>query len=279
MLPPWILYAVLGGLSSNLFNFISRYILKDGDDATSWAWLYEAFRLAIFLPLLFFDYRLDLNLYSVFLLIALGITEFISVYFYMKMHAFNHLSISTILSRTRLVWIPLFAYFTIGERLSLPAYFGIALLFLGVSIVKAPHKLFLDKGTIYANLAAIVIAVNIILLKLATPVASGTVVLFFYTLPSVFLFPLFMKNSKKRLVEIAKKNFILKAVASTASIAAGYLLIESLKTGDTSKANAIYQSMMVTGVIAGIIFLKEKDDTWKKIVGSMIALAGVMLLT
>lgn len=275
----WIIFAALGGISSNLFNFLSRYVLREKDDSTSWAWFYETLRLPLFFTIALFDFYIQLNLISVMLLLAVGITEFISVYLYMKMHQYSQLSISTILSRTRLIWIPIIAYLFIGENLKLSEYLGILLLFAGVSVTVAPHKFFIDKGALYANLAAFVIAINVTLLKSVTPYASPSVILFSYSLPSVFLFPLLMKNSKKRLLESSKKNILPKITATLASMGAGYFLILALKTGDVSKVNAIYQGMMITGVVAGIILLKEREDIIKKILGTAVTLAGVFLLT
>lgn len=279
MIPHWVILAGLGGLSSNLFNFISRYVLREKDDSSSWAWFYETLRLTIFLLIALFDFRITVNFNSVILLFSLGITEFISVYLYMKMHQFSELSISTILSRTRLIWIPVIAFLFLRENLKPMEYLGIVLLFLGVSTTVAPHKFLIDKGAIYAQLAAFVIAINVILLKLATPLASSSVILCFYSLPAVFLFPLFMKNSKKRLLEGSKKKVLPKIIATLASVGAGYFLIFALEGGDVSKVNAIYQGMMITGVIAGIILLKERKDILKKIIGTLLALIGVILIS
>lgn len=278
MIQHWILLAALGGLCSNLFNFLSRYILRENDDATSWAWFYEVVRLLFFGIAAIFDFHLQVSVYSFVIFLLLGLTEFLSVFLYMKMHQYSHLSVSTILSRTRLIWIPLIAFFVLGENLKIQNYLGIILLFAGVSVTVAPHKLFLDKGAKYANLAALVIAINVILLKLAQPLASSSVILFFYCLPSLFLFPLFMKDSKKRLLESSKKNVLPKFIAAVASIGAGYLLIAALAVGDVSKVNAIYQGMMVTGVVAGIVLLKERQDVVKKLIGMAIAIIGIILL-
>src|SRR5258708_36226215 len=107
-----------------------------------------------------------------FLLLAMGATEFVSVYFYMKMHAYSHLSVSTILSRTRLIWIPLIAFFFIGEHLKITTYIGIIILFIGLIIATAPKKLQFDKGQTYAYLAAFIIAINTVQLKTNTHFAS-----------------------------------------------------------------------------------------------------------
>ena len=279
MVQQWVLFAALGGLSSNLFNFLSRYLLREKGDATAWAWFYECLRAIFFLVAILFDFRLQVSLYSFIVLLLLGLTEFASVYLYMKMHQCSHLSISTILSRTRVIWIPLIAFLFFGEQLKLLDYIGIVLLFVGVSVTVAPHKLFIDKGAIYANLAAFVIAINVILLKMATPIASGSVILFAYSLPAVFLFPLLMKDPKRRFVESSKNNVPVKLLATAGSIVAGYLLVAALAVGDASRVNAIYQGMMVTGVLVGIIILKERKDIVKKLIGTALALAGVILVT
>lgn len=278
MVPQWVLLAALGGLSSNLFNFLSRYVLREKGDGTSWAWFYELLRVIFILPIMLFDFHLTFDVRTLILLALLGITEFVSVFLYMKMHEYSHLSISTILSRTRLIFIPVIAFVFLGESLQPLEYVGIILLFLGVSVAVAPNKLFIDKGAVYANLAAVVIAINVVLLKVTAPVASGSVILFFYSLPSVFLFPLFMKNPRMRLLEHSKESVFPKIIAALASLFAGYFLILALKSGDVSKVNAIYQAMMVTGVVAGIIILKERKDILRKLIGTGLAIAGILFL-
>lgn len=275
----WIALAVLAGLASNFFSFVSRVALKDDGDANAWAFLFEAIRLIIFLGLMVFDFSLKVEFQTFNLLFWVGFTEFLSVYLYMQMHKYSHLSISTIISRTRLIWIPVIAFIFFGEHLKMVEYLGIAILFAGLSVVIAPHKLFLDKGAIYANLAAFMIAINTILFKLAFPYASNSVILAAFCLPSVILFPLFMKNSVKRIIREGKKNFTFKMAGIFANIISSYLFIWALHFGEVSKVNAVYQSMLIFGVLAGIIFLKERENIFKKLLGSAMTVIGVILLT
>ena len=88
-----------------------------------------------------------------------------------------------------------------------------------------------------------------------------------------------MRNVRKRLITESRKNFILKVIATLASMGASYFLILALNYGDVSKVNGIYQGMMVTGVLAGIIFLKERQDILRKMIGTAVAVIGVILLT
>lgn len=279
VIPTWVILAVLAGVAGNIFSFVSRLSLKDNGDATAWAWTFEATRLIIFIFLVFFDSRIQLNLNNLLILLAVGLTEVVSVYLYMKMHQFTHLSVSTLIYRTRLVWIPLITFIFFGEKLAFIEYVGILAIFLGLSIVVAPHKLFVDKGAVYANLTAFATAINTIFQKLATPFASASIIMLSMSLPSAILFPLLIKNPKKRLITENKDRLGIKFLAILANVFSAILFLTALKIGDVSKVNAIYQSMMILGVLAGIIFLKERQDIFKKLLGSVVTIIGVILLT
>lgn len=278
MFGDWILYAVLGGLFSNAFNYFSRVFLKDEGDSTSWAWFFETGRLILFIIALFFDFYLESNLKTWVLLVLIGLTEFISVYFFMKMHAYSELSISSILSRSRMIWIPVVAYLLFGEVLNLTQYLGILVLFIGLSLAISPKKWFIDKGAIYANIAAAIIALNVVLLKESTPYASPSVLMVAMSLPSVFLFPLFMKEPLKRLTTFSKEKFRLKFLTVVIQFFSAYFLVLALQKGEVSMVNSIYQGMMIFAVLAGIIFLKERTNIFKKVSGAILALIGILIL-
>lgn len=275
----WIIFAALAGLTSNAFNFFTRYLLKDHDDPIVFAWYYETLRFSIFAILAISDYRLDLNPKAIFFLLGIGITEWISMYFYMKMHAMTHLSISAILSRTRLIWVAILAFIIVGESLKLSEYLGIFILFIGLCIVVAPKKLVSDKGAVYANIAAFMIAMDVIFIRLSLPYASNSVINAAMSLPGMILFPLFMKNPAKRIHSSIKHNFKVKTLAICINAISVYFFAVALRVGETGKVSAIYQGMLIFSVLAGIIFLNEKENIGKKLIGTAVTLIGVLLLT
>ncbi len=279
MFENWVIIAVLAGVFSNLGSFFFRYLLKDGDDSTAYAWFYELMRLCIFSFIALFSFKLSVDIRSLTMLVILGILEFLAIFFMMKMHAFSHLSVSTIVLRTRLIWIPIIAFFLFHESLSLLEYSGIAILFFGLSIVTSPRKWLVDKGTTFAFIAAFATALVNIALKETSLVASISVAMVFMALPSVILFPLFMKNARKRIKTSLKTNFKLKFLSGIINAAAIYLLALAISFGSVSKVSAIYQGMMIVAVIAGIFILKEKENALRKIIGSVITILGVLLLT
>lgn len=278
-MPTWIFIALLAGIGSNLSAFLFRYLLKDGEDASSYAWFHEAFRLIFFGIIAFFDFRLSSDFKGIFYLSLLGICEFFAIYLIMKMHSYSHLSISTIISRTRLIWVPLIALVLFGDRLSAIEYAGIAILFLGLSIASSPRKLLADKGLKFAYMSAFMVAVVNIQLKLVAPYASTSLVMIFMALPSVFLFPLIMKGGYKRITASLSTQVPLKMLAGFVTALSTYLIAYAIGKGNVSIASALYQSMMIVSVIAGIVFLHERENMGKKIVGSIISLFGIYLLT
>lgn len=278
MVTDWVIFAIIAGLFSNAFSYFSRLFLKDAGDSTAWAWFFETGRVILFSIVLFFDFYLQPSIKTWVLLALIGLTEFVSVYFYMKMHAYAELSISSILSRSRMVWIPVIAFLLFGEILNTSQYLGILVLFVGLSLAISPKKWFVDRGAVYANIAAVIIALNVVLIKEATPYASAPVLMVAASFPSVFLFPLLMKNPLRRLPGFSRDKFGLKAFSVVMQFLSAYFLVLALQKGEVSIVNSIYQGMMIFAVLAGIIFLKERTNIIKKILGSIVALLGVLLL-
>lgn len=279
MMTNWIVIAIVGGLASNLSNFLVRLLLKDGDDATAYAWFNEVFKLIFFSIVSIFSFRLVFDTKGFLLLLGLGIAEFFGIYAVVKMHAYSDLSISTIVSKTRLIWIPIIAFIVYRELLTPIEYLGMAILFVGLVTVSSSKKIIVDKGIKYAYVGAIFVAIVNVMIKMVTPYASTSMILVVLALPSVFLFPIIMKDSKRRLIISLKTKMPLKLFIGLVTALAWYMLTRAISMGPVSLVTALYQSMMMTSVIAGIIFLKERENIGKKIIGCLIALVGVLLLT
>lgn len=275
---PWIVFAILAGLCSNLFNFLYRYILKDGEDEVAFGWFSETIRFTTYAFFATFSFKVSGPSYIWIILLAVGIVNIFSTFVFVKMHSFSQLSMSTIVGRTRLIWVPILAFLFLGEVLKSSQYIGFLVLFLGLSTAVAPHKILFDKGVRFAILSAFLVAVMSILAKVATPYASIALIMAAMSFPAL-AFPVFMKNRRERIRKILKGRLKLKILTSFTNIICMYFYLLALKTGPVSLVAAIYQGMMIFSVLAGIFILKEKEDVTKKIIGSIITLCGVLLLT
>ncbi|MDA1079796.1 MAG: DMT family transporter [bacterium] len=278
ILPSWLLIAVLAGLASNLYNFYNRKVLQDDGDSTAYAWWTEFLRFAVALAIVPFDFSYKGGADTLLVLILVGIVEIASSFVYFKMHKYAHLSISTIISRTRLIWVPILAFLVLGEKLATIEYAGIFVLFFGLSVAVSPHKLKMDKGVQFAYLSAVVVAVLSIVMKLGSSQVSTSLLLVFMSVTSMLLFPIFMKDAKTRILNTIKKNPVQILLASGSNIAAMYLYVYALRIGDVSKVMGVYQGMMIVSVLAGIFFLGERLDVKKKIIGSIVTIVGIVFL-
>jgi uncharacterized membrane protein len=279
MIDSWIIIAFVSGLLSNTSNFLHRFLLKDDNDPALYTWFLEVMRLSVAIIFLFFNFHLVFSTNTFLLLLALGVVEAISIYVYMKQHAYTSLSISTIISRTRLIWTALFAFIFLGEQLSTEAYVGIVILFLGLSIGTAPQKIKIDPGIRYSYLSAIFISVSNNLFKITTSVASAPVIVAAMAIPTVIGYPFILKQSRKRINSFLKTKLLSKIIAALTNVAALFFLLWAIKTGPVSLVNAIYQATMIFAILAGIFFLDEKENIGKKLVGTAIAVVGVLLLS
>lgn len=279
MIPSWLIIAALAGLASNVYNIFSRKVLKNEGDSTAYGWWTEFLRFFAALCFVSFDFSFNASVRTIFVLILIGVVEVVSCYIFFKMHKHSELSISTIISRTRLIWIPIIAFFTLGEVLSLIEYAGILILFFGLSVAVSPHKLKMDKGIQLSYLSAIVVAVLSVVMKAGSSEVSTSVLLICMSITSVIVLPILMKNPKRRIITVFKKNPASILLASASNIAAMYLYVYALRIGEVSKVTGIYQGMMIVSVIGGIMLLNERQDAKKKIIGAIITLGGILLLT
>lgn len=278
MIDFWFVLAVFAGLASSIMNILSRYALRGGRDATTFGWIYEVTRFLVFAVVIFWDFSISLSVRAILILACLSVVEFISVYLFMKMHAFADLSLSTIIHRSRTIWVAILAFFILGERLSMFEYGAIAILFFGVVFIAAPHKIRWDKGVKLAFLSAIVVAILNILMKEATSLGSVSVVMFSMSLVSIFAIPLLMKDPISRLKEAFRTNFHFSILAALANALSMLLYVLALKLSSVSKVTAIYQSMIIVSVFVGIFGLAERKHTGRKLIGTAITVIGIILL-
>jgi len=274
----WLFLAVLSGFFDVGYNTLSRFALKDGEKSVHYAWIFSVFRSILFLiPALFFSQFVPTSK-GIMILILLGAANFLNISLFMKMHSLNHLSASSIISRLRMVWVPLISFAILGERLLAKEYLGIAVLFLAVFLIISPKRLIRDKAVTTALFFSLTAAVVTILLKVAAEVTTTPMIIFAMSFPTALLLP-FLKNKREEIFKDWRKDFGQKILITGLSILLLYTFIWALELGGTvSKVNAIFQSTAALSVFSGMIFLKEREDLWHRVAGAGLIVAGALLL-
>lgn len=273
----WAILSLGAGLSSVGFNLINRHTLKDDADSTAYAWWFEVIRLGFFGCLALFNFQVVWTWQSLVALMSLGLTEFFCVFLYMKMHRLTELSLSTILIRLRLIWLPILAFVFIGERLEFLEYLGIGIIFAGIITTISPKKIKVNKGAKITLLVSFLGAFLGLFQKKSAMLASTPMVMTAMALPSVILLPLAMKDGKRR-IKLAKKTLFKNLQASIFNITAMYLFTNALRLAPASKALGLLESTLIVSVLTGIILLKEKENLRRKLIGGAITLVGVILI-
>jgi len=273
----WVNLAILGGLSSNIFHFVTRKAVKD-QDSTAFMWWFKVFKVGIFFSLLWFDHWIIFSLSNLLILLGFGLVEIVALYLFGKMHRLTDLSISSIVSRLRLVWLPMFAFVFLRERLSSEEYLGIGLIFLGAIVTAITKNMKIGKEIQITFVFSLVAAGLSVFMKKAAEIASTPVVMMFMDIPSLIFLPVLMKSPKIRIVASYREKIKDILIFTAASSVAMYLLTEALRLGPASKVVSLYQSMMIISVLLGIVVLKEKKGIVNKLVGTGLTIGGIWLL-
>lgn len=274
----WFILAILAGAASNFFNIFNRSSLKEKGDSSVYAWWFELFRFVIFLGLFLLNPILPKDPTAYLWLFLFGLTEVASVYYFMKSHQLTDLSLSTFVIKLQLIWTPIVAFLFIGERLALSDYRGIGIILIGIFIAVYSKGMKKDKGIMITFISSILISFLSVFMKKSADLAVTPLVLMSMSAPAIFIFPMIMKQSKKRLLGISKKNLIKNMLGVIANGISMYLAVTAVRLGSTSKVSAVFQGMMIIALAYSILVLKEKKQVWQKLIGAGVTIFGLIML-
>lgn len=197
--------------------------------------------------------------------------------------AFNNFSFQEIIRQTRVLWVVLGGVFILGESLSYGDTLGVILIVCSVFIISWKHFSFREHVTSRALLltwSVTLIGATIALLEktivLHLPVALYTLLAYLFT--SFFL--LLFLNVKRRttLVHTVKHYSREIFLYSLFMLGAYYFGLKAYQLLPISVAYPIIQSSTVIGVLVGTILFEENNSLAKKLIASIVAVAGVLLI-
>jgi drug/metabolite transporter (DMT)-like permease len=279
----WLILVLLGTFFWSVTTLLQRAFLKEEQsNHYSYAIVFQLLvAILTFIYTLFSGFNLpDFKEYyiNIILMIVLYALGNLAMYKGIKL---VEASEKTILYSSNAIWTMLLAVLILGEKITYLRILGAFLIILSVIILSWENKSFkLKKGYLLILLAAVLFSlafINDTILLKTIDAASLSVLGFGLPAIALFLFrPKIIKEfkfffEKKRLLKILGAGFFyaIAVVAIKASYKIG---------GDASQIAPIMQLTIIITVILAYIFLKERDSLLKKIIGSALALAGVLLI-
>lgn len=169
--------------------------------------------------------------------------------------------------------------FIYNEPLTPAKLLGFALVTTSLIIVSNGNKgvKISKKGLLLSIFSFVMLGFGWALDKIGTTnFNADTYNVFVWTIPVVLIYlPSLPVSDIKAEMKAGSWKLLLLALLNVS----GYLLqLKALELAEATKVIPIIQTSIVTTVIAGIIFLKEKDMITKKVVAGLIAMGGVFLL-
>lgn len=260
-------------LLSALIHALRNFYTKKANDKIVFIWLYELVGTVIFLPV--FVYYLLQNGTGSFFGIAIGAVSGLlhALYwiFHGKAYETGDLSHVYPIMRSAPALVLLFAVIFLNEQVSLIGVIGILVVAMGVytinikkisfsGLIEPLKHIFKEKGTQFAFLTLISVAVYSIVDKIGVGFVHPILFTYFYTFFGFFFFtPYILYISKKSAIlkewAVNKKSVLINGFFATF----GYMLILiALTLEKVSYVTGLRQVSVVIAVLLGGHILKEK---------------------
>lgn len=267
-----------------------NYLIKRSENKHIFTALSKLAEIVIFaIPAIYFLTTTDFRISFLWLILIAAIITFLNYFFLSSAYKYGDLSLVYPVSRSSIIFLPIFAYFFIGETVDTTGIAAIVLILLGTFIMhlnsfdkKGVHSIMSNisnKGSIYALLAALAVAGYTLWDKISISKMEPFLYFYLYTFVIACFYNLFtyFKFSKKEIKNEWSKN-------KTRIIQVGFfnsftyiLILTALTMSKATYVGGLRQLSIVIGAFLGYKLLNEKLNK-PKITGIVISILGGSLI-
>ncbi|NMH87313.1 EamA family transporter [Flavivirga algicola] len=267
-----------------------NYLIKSSENKHVFTAFSKLAEIVIFaIPAMYFFSSTDFKIDFLWLILIASIITFLNYYFLSSAYKYGELSLVYPVSRSSIIFLPVLAYFIIGETINTTGVAAIILIILGTFIMHLDSfdkrgfltvlKSISNKGSIYALLAALTVAGYTLWDKISITKMQPFLYFYSYTFLIACFYNSFIyfKFSKSNLVNEWTKN-------KTKIIQVGFfnsftyiLVLTALTMSKASYVGGLRQLSIVIGVFFGYKLLNEKLNK-SKIIGVVISILGGSLI-
>ena len=275
----WFIAALLAGLFFSCARIMSRFILRKTGNPYTYTALHDFIAGLVLLPMILFDFGLPTKAITwlwFFLTVIFALTcDFLTS----RSLKSVDISLFNILSQVRHVVILFGGLLLFSEKVTVFKLIAIVFIIIGATIsLYKKEEISWSKGITDAILRTIFAAFAFLAAKKTVGDFSQTTFASL-ELMCIGLFILaYLKFDKKMILEEIKIN---SWKLLTAGVLFGFFelfLFMALRLGEASKVIPVTQVSLVLSVVGGIILLNERDSITRKLLGTGVIVAGIVLL-
>jgi len=189
-------------------------------------------------------------------------------------------SLYQIVGQLRHVIVLFGAFLLFAEPIIFYKVLSIIFIILGVTIaLLEKSKIAITKGIIYAFLSTVCIAIAFLFIKkTAAYVNPAFLASISLIISGLLTYVVFLISDKQQVKLFNKAVFKLIVYAAVTFAAFELTSFTALAIGEASRVTPVSQSSMIFTLMGGYIFLNEKANLKKKIIGCILIVLGIGLL-
>lgn len=282
----WQVFAALNIVFFSLSTLMQRVLIKEGKSRPiTYTIFFNLFTGIVILciglvtrVLIFPQITLHLGF---FLLLSIFLYAFGNLFTFKALKQ-TEASKFTIIFATRVLFTILVAVLFLNETFGIKEIFGTLLVFIGIVLVShTSKKFYFTKGDVYGVIAAMFIGfanANARFILHSMTIFPYMLIVFFG--PAAVLSLIYPKEAKQGRVFMKKRALwgmiLLGIVYAVANIG----FFQAIKTGPSvSLVSVVILTSVIVTVVLSILFLKERDNMGKKLLGALISFIGLVILT
>jgi drug/metabolite transporter (DMT)-like permease len=280
----WQLLTALSILSFSLVNLLHRFVMKHVDSdayAQTIAFLGITGIITLLISLASGGFHPAIPLTLLPLFSVLIILEIFAPY--LAFIAFKHLfaSEASIIMSSQRLWTVFIAFLFLREAFSVSKIAGTLLIIIGIGCALwKKEKIEINKGIGYAIGGALIYAIaDSITFYLLRSMDAASLQVYITLLPVLIMIILKPKSIKKLEFYLEKKHAISIALVSLFDAIGTLTLFYAYQIGhNASQISPLMATTTIFSVILAILFLGENENTFKKFIGTLIVVIGVVLI-